>query len=85
MEIRPLDAQTEGVAEVDDRVNRGRTTRNYGLQMRYRNRLCLQISRAVDAIIAPRCRGKASMGDHHSGGICRDTPNDAWASRALID
>ena len=28
----------------------------------------------VDVIIAPRCRGQASMGDHHSGGICRGTP-----------
>ena len=33
----------------------------------------------------PRCRGHASIGDRHSGGICRGTPNDAWASRVLID
>ena len=26
----------------------------------------------VDVIIAPRCRGQALMGDHHSGGICTD-------------
>ena len=28
----------------------------------------------VDVIIAPRCRGQASMGGRHSGGICRGTP-----------
>ena len=25
----------------------------------------------VDVIIAPRCRGQAPMGGHHSGSICR--------------
>jgi hypothetical protein len=28
----------------------------------------------VDVIIAPRCRGQASMGGRHGGGICRGTP-----------
>ena len=28
----------------------------------------------VDVIIAPRRRGQASMGGHHSGCICRGTP-----------
>ena len=27
-----------------------------------------------DVIIAPHSRGQASMGDHHSEGICRGTP-----------
>ena len=39
----------------------------------------------VDVIIARRCRGQASTGGRHSGGICRRYPNDAWVSRVLID
>ena len=42
-------------------------------------------SMPVDVIIAPRCWRQASMGDRHSGGICRSTPKDTWASRVLID
>ena len=39
----------------------------------------------VDVIIAPRCTGQASMGGRRSGDVCRGSPNDAWASRVLVD
>ena len=32
------------------------------------------MDRPVGIIIAPRCRGQASLGGRHSGGICRGTP-----------
>ena len=39
---------------------------------------------SVDVIVAPRCRGQASLGSSLSGGICGGYPNDAWSSRVLI-
>ena len=43
------------------------------------------MDQSADFIIASRCRGQASMCGHHSGSICRGYPDDAWASRVLID
>ena len=52
-----------------DRVNRGRTTSRSARSSRCHHCSTLQ----------------ASTGDHHGGSISQGTPNDAWASRVLID
>ena len=66
---------TEGVTEVY-RVNRGKTTSKEWTG---------QPIPTLHRIAEERYRGKAPMSGHHSGGIYRGYPNDAWASRVLID
>ena len=41
------------------------------------------MARQVIVVVAHRKRQK-SIGDHCSGGVCRSTPKDAWASRVLV-
>ena len=52
---------------VDDRHRRGRSRKSWKDNIK-------EWTRPVAVTIAPRCKGQAPMGGHHSGGICQGTP-----------